>query len=347
MVFGVALLVEVASPGDVLHNFGLHNQNRPNFCLRRSAFFVRYLEDHTGTWATGMGFDEEREMFEAAGFSWDKFAPEPPLPRHPYVVMELAPGKTLHAAMGWGHEPGADPPYTLEEKAAFAEQGAEALEYLSSFGLIHRDFRTTNLIVHGRGELSRICVIDMGHTIAAVSEGQRRNRSPVVKCSWRESKTKRFDWAPAEVKEASVNFARPVHAFDVYSLGVLVLQFASGGISAARAAAARLANEELGGALGLDDALLRRMLGPPAERPNPFEVRRALLCFHRPHAMRTLLSPHSPRARSRSRSGNRGVDPAPWRVPGEEWELVDELSAAAYGTDTEALKASGSDTEPE
>merc|ERR1719223_1283346 len=135
--------------------------------------------------------------------------------------MELVLGRTLHSCMGWGHEQAVEPPLGVKEKKTIARQLAEALDYLASFGLIHRDFRTTNLLLVSRGSGGRIRVIDLGHTIAAEPE-QVKNRSAVVRCSWRESKVRRFDWAPFEVRteKESVNFANPVHAFDVFSFAV-------------------------------------------------------------------------------------------------------------------------------
>merc|ERR1711862_687849 len=127
----------------------------------------------------------------------------------------------------------------------------------------------------GRGATGRIRVIDLGHTIAA-EEGQLQNRSPVVRCSWRESKVKRFDWAPTEVKDTTVNFAFPAHAFDVYSLAVLALQLEIGSMMAARNAVWNLVNGEVNdirvGALCLAEDLLRRMLGAAEDRPCPNEV---------------------------------------------------------------------------
>lgn len=65
-------------------------------------------------------------------------------------------------------------------------------------GLIHRDFRTTNLMVSERRSTIRVRVIDLGHTILAENH-QCRNKSAVVRCNWKEEEKKRFDWAPPEV----------------------------------------------------------------------------------------------------------------------------------------------------
>lgn len=296
----------------------LHNRHHPGFQDEPSKLFIRYLEDHTGDWGPEEEFEARRAIFEAADFVWDKYAATAMLPATPYVVMELAPGRTLHSMMGWGQDASQQPLGTLE-KQAVAEQAAEALKYLQGVGLVHRDFRTTNLMVAGRGPECSVRVIDLGHTIAA-EEHHKTSRSAVVKCSWKETKSKRFDWAPTEVKEQSVNFEAPTHSFDVHSLAVLLLQLECGSMSQARSAVQRLqAREPVGGALGLGDELLGRMLGPPATRPHPALVAAALQRSRR-------AAPVRDRSRSRSRP---------------ELEVLEAFSAAAFDS------PEGSDTEPE
>ncbi|CAE8656622.1 unnamed protein product, partial [Polarella glacialis] len=204
--------------------------------------------DHTGKWAPDLDFDAERSAFEAQDFRWDKFRPPEPQPASPYVAMEFVPGRTLHAALGWSREqplPEGDGMLSDQEKKAIVKQAAEALGYLSLLGLIHRDFRTTNLMVSGGGSGIRVRAIDMGHTILAQPK-QARNKSTVVRCNWKEDEKKLFDWAPPEVKAKDhfVNFAFPTHAFDVYSLAVLMLQLETGSLQNARAAVGHLLGSE-------------------------------------------------------------------------------------------------------
>lgn len=169
-----------------------------------------------------------------------------------------------------------------------ARQLTRALDYFSSFGLIHRDFRTTNLLVAGRGKNCRVQVIDLGHTIAAEPE-QRKNRSAVVRCSWTETKVKQFDWAPMEVKDKKnpLNFTFPAHAFDVYSLAILFLQLETNSLRDARAAAIRLINGDSEDTfLGVSNRFLQTMLGVAEKRPCPCDVIRLL---DPPHAPPPLL----------------------------------------------------------
>lgn len=356
----------------------LHNPAWPQFNSTHASLFVQYFEDHTGCWANGStSFDAERAVFEAASFSWDRFEPASPLPKKPYVAMELVPGKTLHSAMGWAQEPAENPPLAAEEKLTIARQSTEALQYLVAFGLIHRDFRTTNIMLTARGQAGRIRVIDLGHTIAA-DEEQKRNKSAVVRCNWKESKGKRFDWAPEEVKDRdrNLNFTSPVHAFDVFSLGVFFLQLESGSMQVARETVAaflaaghsaeNMSMVVLREAMGLQKEMLQRMLGEASTRPHPGEVLQALLAAHakrdgnqrlleglQPKQMPVTLQPMAAgsigaRQLARSRSPAVKTKRRPikkcWQTP-DELELLDdnfEHSAAGY---VSAL--AGSDTEPE
>lgn len=203
----------------------IHNEKQKSYSRDKAGLFARYLEDHTGKWSRDCDFDAERATYESQDFRWDKYKPEgmPPLS---YVAMEYVPGRTLHTALGWSR----DQPLKREdvlnqqEKESIVRQGTKALMYLKEMSLIHRDFRTTNLMVCDRGASMRVKVIDLGHTIFA-QEHQSKNKSAVVRCNWREEETKRFDWAPPEVKakEPFVNYLQPVHSFDVFSFGVLAV----------------------------------------------------------------------------------------------------------------------------
>lgn len=319
----------------------VHNRKGQHYDEKRASIFMRYLEDHTGTWIIpSLSFDDERSVFEAPDFSWDKFVPQPPLPPHPYVVVEFVPGRTLHSSMGWGHEQGLSPPLQAEEKMIIAEQAAEALDYLSALQLVHRDFRTTNLMVSGRNAQCSVRAIDLGHMVAA-EEQSMRNRSAVVKCNWKETQARRFDWAPPEVKDKAVNFELPAYAFDVFSFALLLLQLECADLKMARAVMQRLCGSEgsgLGSTLGLDDDFLRSMLGDADQRPSPHDVLEYL------QLQRLYLEGSARDLRERSRSRDRK---ARWQLPGDV-EMVagnGEPSAAYFGSD--CSDPMGSDTEPE
>eukprot|EP00929_Paragymnodinium_shiwhaense_P053734 TRINITY_DN26914_c0_g1_i1.p1 TRINITY_DN26914_c0_g1~~TRINITY_DN26914_c0_g1_i1.p1 ORF type:complete len:705 (-),score=177.71 TRINITY_DN26914_c0_g1_i1:845-2959(-) len=270
----------------------LHNRSCPKFDEAKAQYFVKYLEDHTGKWASGLDIVLELELFQSADFDWEGFVPPAPLPESPYVVLEFVHGCTVNVAMAFhagAAAAGLKPSLGGEERREVARQAAEALAYLSSFSLIHRDFRTSNLMWTGGGGAvgqqpppGRLRVIDLGHMITADATN-RRSRSVVVKCNWRETASKKFDWAPDEVKlgDVDVNFEAPAQSFDVYSLGVLIVQLDCADLKAARHKIATLklprdAAAKVSGALGVPPAVLKKMLGEAAARPRPTEIARLL-----------------------------------------------------------------------
>jgi len=292
----------------------LHNSMASNFCERKAAYFVRYLEDHSGAvgWCPGnLDWHAERTIFEAADFIWGDFQPLQDLPQMPYVVMELLPGNTVHALLGFSRRLDACM-LSASDKSAIVEQATEALEYLTGFGLIHRDFRPLNMLWAGSAAAGQLKVIDLG-LMTSSEETYMDSNSSVTKCSWGEADPKIYDWAPPEVKTKSlpVNFALPPHSFDVYSLGVLILQLETSDSELAKKYAEVFPTESYTfnqTFSGIDRDLLRRMLGEAAQRPHPREVLIAL------QSSRSRLQPKlsttaslSRSSRSRSRERLRGV----------------------------------------
>ena len=206
----------------------LHNIRHKGYSQERAALFARYLEDHTGRWSSHCNFAAERSTFEAPDFRWDKFEPPEPLPLYPYVAMEFVPGRTVHSALGWSrHHPLSkdEAVLTHRERESIIRQATQALIYLIEMGLIHRDFRTTNLMVARKKNVSiQMKVIDLGLAISSEAH-QCQNESAVVRCNWKEEEKHGFDWAPPEVKtkEPFVNFLYPMHSFDIFSFGVLAV----------------------------------------------------------------------------------------------------------------------------
>lgn len=257
----------------------IHNSMHKSYSQQRAGLFARYLEDHTGHWSTDSNFDAERSTFEAANFRWDKFEPPSPLPSYPYVAMEFVPGRTVHSALGWSrHHPLKDEAVlTHKERESIIRQATQALIYLIEMGLIHRDFRTTNLMVVRRNSSIEMRVIDLGLAISS-EEHQCQNESAVVRCNWKEEEKHGFDWAPPEVKakEPFVNFLYPMHSFDVFSFGVLAVQLQTNGAQAARLEVSRLMGndqgEKLVGKMGFSQQMLIRMLGEASGRPHAIEL---------------------------------------------------------------------------
>ncbi|CAE8646090.1 unnamed protein product, partial [Polarella glacialis] len=266
----------------------LHNQSDGRYRQDAASLFARYLEDHTGIAELDPSedFDTRRRRFETPGLDWEKDGPK--LPPMPYVVMEMVKGEALHVAMDreWrqptlksakqGKNGSEEPPrMSPREKREVLLQASVALEYLTSFWLMHRDFRGCNLMLAERGTESQECklkVLDLGVMITCEAVNVLNTNDAVQAFRRRgetEEKRKRYDWLPWEVRAGCdgtgppVNFASPGHSFDVFSLGVLALHLLVGRTQARNqldlVAAGDMAADTA--AIGLEASLHRRMLG--------------------------------------------------------------------------------------
>lgn len=275
----------------------LHNEFDGRFNAVPAKLFARYLEDHTGFERVGpKGFDHKRKMYEAPDFDWDKNGPR--LPARPYVVMEFIRGEPLHvvidreyvSARTTDRRPDRPPILSISDKRELLLQAARALEYLEPFGLIHRDFRGCNMHVASRGSSGpKLKVLDLGIMICTDQETQGLNTNLAVQAFQRrgetEEKKRRYDWLPWEIRAGAdgigppVNFCFPVHSFDVFSFGVLLLHMLVGRTKtrAFLDSVQNNANSTIDtSAIGIERTLLLRMLGEAAGRPHPSELVRAL-----------------------------------------------------------------------
>ena len=256
----------------------LHNPQNPRYSEKHASLFARYLEDHTGFADLGPeDFEERRKFFESPDFDWYK--QRVTLPNKPYVVMELVKGETLQTAM---------PTMSRSEKREVILQCATALEYLERFSLIHRDFRGCNMHLIARENGTDQCqlkILDLGVMISAEA-GMEENCNMAVQAFRRrgdtEEKRKRYDWLPWEVRDACDdlqgpvrNFNLPGHAFDAFSLGVLILHLLLGKTKA------RLILDTLkdhpekmldASSIGVPKHLLGGLLAEASKRPTPHEV---------------------------------------------------------------------------
>jgi len=267
----------------------LHQEGHPQHDAKAARLFARYLEDHTGYDRIGPSeFEAKRRLYEHPDFDWEKNGPA--LDPQPYVVMELALGDCLNAVMDrerYSKKGGTDQRIlTNADKRQVLTQAAQALEYLAKFGLIHRDFRGCNMHLAGADSLD-LKVLDLGVMISS-EDGMEWNTNQAVQAFRRRGETmekkQRYDWLPWEVRAGAdgsapaVNFSLPVHAFDVFSFGVLVLHLVCG------RGEARVALEtvRIGGKMvdtscvGLDPHFVRKMLGDASRRPSPSEVVRVI-----------------------------------------------------------------------
>jgi len=305
----------------------LHNASDPRFSEEASRLFSRYLEDHTGyAHLEPADFDAKRHKYEVPDFDWERDGP--PLPSQPYVVMELVRGEGLNLLMdrekrqvlrGKSELAAHERFLTAAEKRDVLTQAAQALEYLDSFGLIHRDFRGCNMHLaepgFGRPVLK---VLDLGVMIDA-SDGQMWNTNQAVQAFKRrgetEEKKRRYDWLPWEVRAGAdgqapaVNFAPPVYSFDIFSLGILILHLLLGRSEARQA----LETVRLGGkmpdtkAVGIGLEMVQAMFAyESSKRPRPEDVVAAFQGKPLPSAVAAEEAKQQSRSRSRSRSRRRG-----------------------------------------
>lgn len=309
---------------DARHAFAMHRESQWSMCWLHNSYdsrykdepaqlFARYLEDHTGFSEIGpTGFDDKRHMYEAPNFNWDRDGPH--LAQKPYVVMEMVRGEALQFIID--RERRLNPEnskhvfmLTVPEKKTLIADAAKALEYLSAFDLIHRDFRGCNMhLVPGAvkgGPRCNLKVLDLGVMICAEA-GQESNNNLAVQAFKRrgdtEEKKRRYDWLPWEVREAADgkvpwrNFSFPTHSFDVFSLGVLILHLLVGKTEARTLLETFQADDVLVDTtpLGVDPNLVRRMLGSACRRPHPTEVVASVLSEKVPSAPSPLPTSVAP-----------------------------------------------------
>mmetsp|Transcript_77443 Transcript_77443/g.250712 ORF Transcript_77443/g.250712 Transcript_77443/m.250712 type:complete len:677 (+) Transcript_77443:78-2108(+) len=318
----------------------LHNERDPRYRPEAARLFARYLQDHTGYAELGPAdFNAKRHKYEVSGFDWEKDGPA--MLSQPYVVMELVKGECLNVLMDREKRPrskaGAEElVLSPAEKREVLTQAAQALEYMFTFGLIHRDFRGCNMHLAERlPARPKLKVLDLGVMISA-EDGQMWSTNQVVQAFQKrgetEEKKRRYDWLPWEIRAGAdgqgpaVNFAPPVYSFDMFSFGILIFHLLLGRAEAREA----LETLRLGGKmpntkeLGIDPELVKRMFQyESSKRPRPDEVIQA---FQGGDA-------DAPRDRSRSRgrgggsSRTYGVDPGVLSIPDD-----DSDQEAAFGS---------------
>jgi len=146
----------------------------------------------------------------------------------PYLVLEHVEALPAHESL----RPGRESPDTLEQLSVQILRG---LEHVHSAGLVHRDVKPANLLVNRREGLMRLKITDFGLATAtglAEEPGQISGSIPYV--------------APESI------LGHPVDGrVDLYALGVLLFQLATGALPAA------------GGRV--EDVLRWHLGGPPAD----------------------------------------------------------------------------------
>ncbi|MCO4762421.1 MAG: protein kinase [Myxococcales bacterium] len=132
-----------------------------------------------------------------------------------FLAMELLPGQTLHQAL---RTAGALPTARL---LRIAEQIARALSAAHAEGIVHRDLKPENvMLIDKYGERDQVRVLDFG--IARFAEGGVDNSEPAL------TRTGTLIGTPLYMSPEQA-LGKPVdHRSDLYSLGVLLYQMATG-----------------------------------------------------------------------------------------------------------------------
>jgi tetratricopeptide (TPR) repeat protein/TolB-like protein/tRNA A-37 threonylcarbamoyl transferase component Bud32 len=136
---------------------------------------------------------------------------EGPSRRITFLTMELLPGETLAARIGRG---GAMPAGVVQP---IARQMAAALAAAHAAGVVHGDFKSSNVMVAGEGEAVRAVVTDFG-LARRESPGSDRTSSASVN----------FVGTPAYMAPERINGGGPSIAGDVYALGVVLYEMVTG-----------------------------------------------------------------------------------------------------------------------
>jgi eukaryotic-like serine/threonine-protein kinase len=190
-----------------------------------------------------------------------------------FFTMELLAGRTLSE---WLKESG---PLSPDEARPLIAQMAEGLDAAHRLGILHRDFKSSNVVVCGEGAETRAVVTDFG--LARSLDG------------WANHGTGFFDGAtPAYVAPEQLLREPETPATDFYSMGVVLFEILTGSLPFVGNSGWEIANRRLhenpprpcsirpGLPADLDAAILRCLARNPTERfGTGLAVARACGCF--------------------------------------------------------------------
>ena len=135
--------------------------------------------------------------------------PDGAVDRITFLTMELLPGETLSERISKG-------PLSPDEALPLVTQMAAALDAAHAAGVVHRDFKTGNVILVPCGSAVRAVVTDFGLSLGSVSGGP----SPGA--------PREFAGTPAFMSPEQVEGHPATPASDVYSFGVVVFELLTG-----------------------------------------------------------------------------------------------------------------------
>jgi len=137
-----------------------------------------------------------------------------PLDPRPFVVLELVPGKNLRELIAEG-------PLTPHRIGEIGFEVAEALEYVHSRGVIHRDITPSNVMIVDYGTKSsrpRARITDFGIAISSTTPSVQVESDVVIGTA--------AYLAPEQVTNETLT-----PATDIYSLGLVMLECFTGGLA--------------------------------------------------------------------------------------------------------------------
>ena len=134
-----------------------------------------------------------------------------PAERITFLTMELLPGETLAARLGRN---GAMRTAAVQP---IARQMAAALAAAHAAGVVHGDFKSSNVMVVGTGEAARAVVTDFGLARRENPAGDRASSASI-----------NFGGTPAYMAPERVNGGGPSIAGDIYALGVVLYEMVAG-----------------------------------------------------------------------------------------------------------------------
>jgi tetratricopeptide (TPR) repeat protein len=126
-----------------------------------------------------------------------------------FLTMKLLAGETLGARMIRKTR------IDLPEAACITKQVAAALTAIHDAGILHRDIKSSNIMLDGAGEQVRVCVMDFGLAQAYLTDGRTMTALGVA-------------GTPAYMAPELFRGEPPSKATDVYAFGIVVYEMLTG-----------------------------------------------------------------------------------------------------------------------
>ena len=177
-----------------------------------------------------------------------------------FIAMERVAGEPLSELVGRGR-------LSPDRVIRLGAQMAEALAHAHTHGVVHRDFKSANVII---GPDGRIKILDFGIAIRSGVEGQLRTRDATASVDGGDSIAGTLAYMAPEVLRGEIADARS----DIWALGVVLFEMASGRRPFAGSSPYDLTSAILtksapdlpGAPAGLQSIVRRCLAKPPGER---------------------------------------------------------------------------------